>query len=139
MSQRIGLTAQMDNLPVASVNQQAQWRVECKVGTITQDGVFTAAENGDPQGTIKVTMGKQTASITVRIAQAPIVVEGFENGTAWGSSGVRVASHKVQVVDNPDMAAFGNKMLKIDYDMTLAAGVEKVWQAFMPIRWILMV
>ena len=125
MSQRIGLTAQMDNLPVASVNQQAQWRVEGNVGTITQDGVFTAAENGDPQGTIKVTMGKQTASITVRIAQAPIVVEGFENGTAWGSSGVRVASHKVQVVDNPDMAAFGNKMLKIDYDMTLAAGVEK--------------
>lgn len=123
-SQRINLTAQMDNLPVASNNSQAKWTVEGNVGTITQDGVFTAADNGDSQGTIKVTMGSQTASIAVSIAQAPIVIEGFENGSAWGSTGVRVASHRVQVVNNPDLAAFGSSMLKIDYDMTLAAGVE---------------
>lgn len=124
-SQRISLTAQMNTLSVATNNRLAQWKVEGNVGTITQDGVFTAAKNGDSQGTIKVTLGNHTASITVNMAQPPVVVESFENGRAWGSSGVRVASHKVQVVDNPDLAAFGTKALRIDYDMTLASGVEK--------------
>ena len=123
-SKQISLTAQMDNLAVVSNNRQAQWKVEGDVGTITQDGVFTASGEGGAQGTINVTMGKQTASIIVNIGQLPIVVEGFEDGTEWGSSGIRIASHKVQVVNNPDLAAFGNKMLRIDYDMTLAAGVE---------------
>jgi len=124
MSQKISLTAQMDNLAVVSDNRQAQWKVEGNVGTITQDGVFTASGSGGSQGTIKVTMGKQTASITVNIGQPPVVLEGFEDGAAWGSTGVRVASHRVQVINNPDLAAFGNKFLRIDYDMTLAAGVE---------------
>jgi len=124
-SQKITLTAQLDTVPVATNSKLAQWKVEGNVGTITQDGVFTAAGNMDSQGTIKVTLGNQTASITVNIAQPPVVLEGFENGTAWGSSGVRVASHKVRIVDNPDLAAFGSKVLRIDYDMTLADGVEK--------------
>jgi len=124
MSQQISLTTQMDNLTVVSNSRQAQWKVEGNIGAITQDGVFTASGNSGAQGTIKVTMGKQTASITVNLAQPPTEVEGFEGDTSWGYTGVRVASHKVQVVNNPDLAAFGNKVLRIDYDMRLAAGVE---------------
>lgn len=125
MSQKISLTAQMDNLTVVSDNRQAKWQVEGNVGTISTDGVFTAATNGDKTGTIKVTMGKNTASITVNIATPPVVLEGFENGTAWSSTGIRTASHRVKVVNNPDLAAFGSNALRIDYDMTLADGVEK--------------
>jgi len=124
-SQKINLTVQMDNLTVVSDNSQAQWKVEGNVGTITKDGVFTAYENGEKSGTIKVTMGSLTAGISVNIATPPKVLEGFENGASWGSSGVRTVSQSVKVVNDPDLAAFGKGALRIDYDMTLAEGVEK--------------
>ncbi|SHI54449.1 phosphodiester glycosidase family protein [Thermoclostridium caenicola] len=124
-SQKITLMAQLDTVPVAANSRLAQWKVEGNVGSITKDGVFTAASNAEGQGTIQVTLGKQTASITVYIAQPPVVLEGFENGTAWGTTGVRVASHRARIVEDPDLAAFGSKVLRLDYDMTLAAGVEK--------------
>ena len=125
-SQTLNISAEMDNLKVPfSNNSLIKWQVDGNVGTITQDGVFTASGSDGAQGAIKATIGNATATIPVTLAKMPDVLEDFENTGSWASTGIRTASQSVGVVEDPTMAAFGNKMLKLDYDMTLMPGVEK--------------
>ena len=125
LSQTLNISAELDNLKVPFFNKNLiKWQVDGGVGTITQDGVFTASGSDGAQGTIKATIGNATASIPVTLSQSPDVLEGFENGSSWTSTGIRSASQNVSVVEDPAMATFGSKMLRIDYDLTLMPGVE---------------
>lgn len=55
-----------NHMPLASDNSCYKWAVTGNVGTITQDGVFTATNSGS--GTIDVTAGDRSVSIPVMVA-----------------------------------------------------------------------
>ncbi len=124
-SQALTAEARYNDIKVASNSSHFKWEVEGNIGTITPEGVFTAKAGGDQKGRIKVSLGSATAYIDVALTQEPVVIESFENGNGWSTSLVRAASGSATIVENYDIAAFGNKALRLDYDFTLTAGVEK--------------
>lgn len=110
---------------VAAPDSAFTWTVEGNIGVITQDGVFTAAQSATGTGRIVVSYGSTVAYVDVSIADAPGVIEDFENGSTWSASTIRAKSGKVTVVEDAQLAKSGKKLLKIDYDFTLADGIEK--------------
>lgn len=102
-----------------------KWQVEGNIGSITQDGVFTAAPGTPGNGRITVSYGSVTAAIDVVFSDTPDILEDFENGTVWGSSTIRAKLGKATVIQDANLAKSGSKLLKIDYDFTLGAGVEQ--------------
>lgn len=110
---------------VAAPDNAFTWAVEGNIGSITQDGVFTASPSATGKGRIVISYGTAVAYVDVALADAPGVIEDFENGSSWGYSTVRAKSGNVAIVEDSKLAKSGKKLLKIDYDFTLAEGVEK--------------
>ncbi|MGI6084714.1 MAG: phosphodiester glycosidase family protein [Acetivibrionales bacterium] len=113
------------NIKVNSTDRSFNWQVEGNIGTITQDGVFTMAENAVGDGRIVVKYGNTAAYIDVVIPATPNAIEDFESAIEWGYSTVRTKSANVSIIQDKEMARSGSGLLKLDYDFTLGAGVEK--------------
>ena len=116
--------AYYQNIKVNSTDNSFNWQVEGNIGTITQDGVFTMAENATGNGRIVVKYGSTTAYVDVVIPATPNAIEDFENAIGWGYSTVRTKSANVSVIQDKEMARSGSGLLKLDYDFTLGSGVE---------------
>ncbi len=112
------------NNKVNSSDSSFDWQVEGNIGTITQDGLFTMAENASGNGRIVVKYGNISANIDVVIPATPNAIEDFENAIGWGYSTVRAKSANVSVIQDKEMARSGSGLLKLDYDFTLGAGVQ---------------
>ncbi len=121
----LSCSAYYQDIKVASSDNAFNWRVEGNMGTITQDGVFTLAQGAKGKGRIIVSYGNVSASIDIVAGDSPNDIEDFENGTAWGSSIVRANSGSAAVVKDASLARSGSGLLKVNYDFTLEAGVEK--------------
>ncbi len=121
----LGVTATLNNNPVYAINSNFTWTVEGNIGTITADGVFTAAQGASGKGKVYAKRGSLTASFDIVITQAPVSLEDFENGSQWSATKVRANGAAASVTSDTSIVKFGSKALKIDYDFTLANGVEK--------------
>jgi exopolysaccharide biosynthesis protein len=117
--------AYYQNIKVYSTDSSFTWEVEGDIGTITQEGVFTMAENATGNGRIVVKYGSTVAYIDVVIPATPNAIEDFESVIDWGYSAVRAKSANVSVIQDKEMARSGSGLLKLDYDFTLGTGVEK--------------
>jgi len=113
------------NMKVNSSDSSFIWQVEGNIGTITQDGVFTMADNASGSGRIIVKYGNISAYIDVVIPATPNAIEDFESAINWGHSSVRAKSANVSLIQDNEMARSGSGLLKLDYDFTLGTGVEK--------------
>jgi len=113
------------NMKVNSSDSSFTWQVEGNIGTITQDGVFTMADNASGSGRIIVKYGNTSAYIDVVIPATPNAIEDFESAISWGYSSVRAKSASVSLIQDKEMARSGSGLLKLDYDFTLGTGVEK--------------
>ncbi|HBR03299.1 MAG TPA: hypothetical protein DD738_11880 [Ruminiclostridium sp.] len=120
----LSCTAYYQDVSAYANDSSFKWSVEGNIGSITQEGVFTAAQTPGT-GRIAVSYGSVKAYIDVTFSDAPDSVEDFENGTLWGSSIIRAKSGTASIVQDAAMAKSGTKLLKVDYDFTLADGVEK--------------
>ena len=112
------------NIKVNSSDSSFYWQVEGNIGTITQDGLFTMADNASGSGRIIVKYGNTSAYIDVVIPATPNAIEDFENQISWGYSSVRAKSANVSLIQDNELARSGSGLLKLDYDFTLGAGVE---------------
>lgn len=112
-------------IKVASSDESFTWEVQGGIGTITPQGVFTAAPGASGNGKIIVRYGNVSASIDVTVSSSSDVLEDFENGSKWGTSSDRAKSVAASVVTNKELAKSGSNLLKVDYDFTLADGVQK--------------
>lgn len=112
------------NMKVNSSDSSFDWQVEGNIGTITQDGLFTMADNATGSGRIIVKYGNISAYIDVVIPATPNAIEDFENQISWGYSSVRAKSANVSIIQDKEMARSGSGLLKLDYDFTLGKGVE---------------
>lgn len=112
------------NIKVASDDTSFTWNVEGNIGTVSEDGKFTAAMNAQAKGRIVVSYGNTKAYIDVVFPGPPDIIEDFENNNNWGAFKERAKSVSASVIENKDLARSGTKVLKIDYDFTLDSDVE---------------
>lgn len=110
----LSATAVYKSLALKAQDSCFTWSADPAVGTITQDGVLTAA---DKSGTGKVTVsaGGRSASITVSVAGHIKQLEGFETGV---SSLTGSASLQVQAETGADLVRFGSQSARLDYDVS---------------------
>lgn len=82
-------TAAYKHRPLKADRSAFRWSVDGNIGTIDDDGVFTAAAPGT--GTITVSAGGRKASVEVTVSKMALkTVEDFENGVGSirGASGI---------------------------------------------------
>ena len=109
------------HLQLTSADTDFTWSVSEGLGTVGEDGVFTAAE--DPgTGTLTVTKGGCSLSIPVTITTMPLkTLEDFEDG-AGGYSGYGA---ELSAVTGGDTVRYGSGALAVSYTLDgSGAGVE---------------
>ena len=92
------------------------WSADAAVGTVDQDGVFTATGKS-AAGNLTVTAGGKTITIPVTVAGHVIQLDGFEDGVAslTGTDSVSVAAETAS-----DYVRFGEQSAKLTYDTSVA-------------------
>ena len=109
------------------------WKVEGNIGTITEEGIFTASDTASGRGRLVVSYGNVSSYIDVAITEAS-VIEDFEKGSLWDYSTVRSKSGNISVINGLGLAKSGSNLLKIDYDFSLDQGIEKGTAGFYGFR-----
>lgn len=91
------------------------WIISKDFGTIDEAGVFTAGKNLI-DGKIAAKVGDVAVSVTGRIGNLPIVLEGFENADNIEMKSIRAeASGRISKIDEPII--LGNSSYKFNYNM----------------------
>lgn len=108
-------SAAYKHLPLKADPEVFSWSLEGDIGTIDQNGLFTASALGT--GKITVTAGTQSASIDVTVSNQHLeTLESFEGETTiFRGSGER-ASFSLNRDGN--YVRFGKASGKLDYDLT---------------------
>jgi hypothetical protein len=117
---QITVEATANTIPVICQNNQFSWSIKGNIGTINQNGLFTAAADSGLTGTIVATYGAKRCEIQVSVGRLPVVVEDFEDGTTgWVATGTSIPHGSVTISEetNEDYVMFGKKSLKFKYNM----------------------
>jgi large repetitive protein len=112
--------ATYNTIPVICQNNQFSWSVTGNIGTIDQNGLFTAAKGSGLSGTVIASYGSKNCEISVSVGKLPVVVEDFEDGTAgWTGARIRLPAEGVTISEETDenYVMFGKKSLKLQYNM----------------------
>lgn len=122
------VSAYNDRQKVYADNEQFTWNVEGDIGTIDNEGVFTAADRTG-SGTITVSYGSVEATVKVEVGKEPVILEDFENGIDhWYVHGARYTSIDMSLATAPaDPVRFGNHAMRLDYDFTGQQGTSGVY------------
>jgi len=92
-------------------DNQFTWSVSENIGTINNNGIFTAASVKGLEGSINVSYGSKTHSIPVSVGRAPVTVEPFDNNTNWITEECNFTSDHAKV-------KFGFGAMELNYDLT---------------------
>jgi exopolysaccharide biosynthesis protein len=114
------MEATSDNFPVICQNAQFTWSVTGDIGTIDQDGLFTAASGSGLKGTIVAAYGSKSCKIPVTVGKLPLVIADFENGTAgWTLTQTKIPAGGLAMREETaeELVCFGKKSLKLEYNM----------------------
>lgn len=105
-SEALVAKAKYNNLDVLSSASAYRWEVVGGIGSIDQNGVFTAGEQ-QGSGQIIVTAGDCSTTIDVTVGAEIREIESFES--------YEPAAEPLSVETAKDNVRFGNKSLRIDY------------------------
>ena len=112
-------------------NEAFTWKCDSEIGTIDKKGNFTATADAGKNGYITVSYGKVSAKVIVTIGQLPIEITGFENDKAgyWKNSQVGGGSGSCEINENLDYVRYGNKSLKINFNLKGTTGTvgTQIW------------
>jgi len=127
----LNATGVLEGAVIDGLDSSYQWIVDPSVGTITQDGVFTAANAPEASGSINVSWGATSRSIPVYIARNPMDIEAFESTTGWSFKNIRNSKSAARAVIDENIAVFGTGLLRVYYNFKSqsesdkgAAGIE---------------
>lgn len=121
----LGLLATYQNRDVILKEGDLKWEVPEELGEMEGNQLHTSAENSS-SGTIRVTAAgtEVSASINVQVGQLPVILYDFEDGVGdWEASVVgrgEVTSIESAAYEDGEPVRFGNKSLKLNYDLTNA-------------------
>lgn len=117
---QINIEATVDTFPVICQNTQFTWSVIGDIGTIDQNGLFTAASGSGLNGTIIATYGGKSCEIPVSVGKLPVVIEDFEDGiSGWIATRTKIPAGGLVMSEetNEEYVMFGKKSLKLEYNM----------------------
>ena len=107
-------TAAYQHLSLAATASSFTWKVTGNIGTITQDGKFTAGTPGT--GTITVTGGGRTASIPVTVSGVALhTVENFEAADLSGTFSDTGSGISISRATDSDHVKLGRSAGKLTY------------------------
>lgn len=121
----LGLLATYQNRDVIVREGDLTWEVPEELGVMEHNQLRTSPDNSS-SGIIRVTVTGTdvTSSINVQVGQLPVILYDFEDGVGdWVASVVgrgEVASIEAVNYESGEPIRFGNKSLKINFDLTNA-------------------
>ncbi|MFP4697426.1 MAG: phosphodiester glycosidase family protein [Eubacteriales bacterium] len=110
-----------------------EWVTEGSIGSIDENGIFTASELENESGKIIVnyknptTSKVITTSIDVNIRDSVVIIEDFESGNKWEATGVRY--NEILYMETSNNVKFGNKAGLLAYDFRDTVGTSGVYLA----------
>ena len=116
----LNVEASYHSMPVYSSDKLYAWKVTGDIGTIDENGVFTAVQTTeDKTGSLQVTMGQITLTLPVTVKAMVLegrAVHGFEADDPQAAA----AGTGVGARINRDLTKvrYGTQSLKVDYDFT---------------------
>ncbi|TDQ42868.1 Ig-like domain-containing protein [Aureibacillus halotolerans] len=125
---QLQVTALREGQVIQATNDRFKWSIEGDIGTIDENGVFTAANGNDLRGEIVVNYGDVQTTMDVSIGQAPVIIEDFEEGIdQYVATGAEVNSIDVEEETNLDYVRNGSKSAKLSYDFIGKPGTSGVY------------
>ena len=128
---KLGVKAYYQSDLLICSNEAFTWKCDAEIGTIDKKGNFTATSEAGKNGYITVSYGKVSAKVVVTIGQLPIEITGFENDKAglWKNSQVGGGSGSCEINENLDFVRYGNKSLKINFNLKGTTGTvgTQIW------------
>ncbi|NGP60503.1 metallophosphoesterase [Paenibacillus thiaminolyticus] len=125
------VSALRDGQEIVADNNRFTWRVEGPIGTIDEDGVFTATDDTEKSGRIVAAYGGIEASMEVNVGLPPVILEDFESGMDryLTTSGDRYQNVRVSAETNEEFVRFGSSSAKLEYDFTDTVGISGAYLA----------
>lgn len=125
------VTALRDGQEIVADNSRFTWRVEGPIGTIDEDGVFTATDDTEKSGRIVAAYEGIEASMEVNVGLPPVILEDFESGMDryLTTSGDRYKTVRVSEETNEEFVRFGSSSAKLEYDFTDTVGISGAYLA----------
>ncbi len=119
-------TAAYSHLPLKADPEAFTWTVEGNIGTIDQQGRFTAITPGT--GTITASAGGQRATVQVTVSKVALkTVEDFETEDTIFTQGSGNPMRFTRVTDN---VRLGRGAGQLDYTLTEELGYTAKWQTW---------
>lgn len=125
------VTALRNGQVIQADNDQFEWRVEGPIGTIDEQGRFTATNEPQQEGKVYVKYGDVEASMTITVGVPPVVLEDFEQGLDryLVTSGANFVKSIASITTEEEFVRFGNQALKLEYDFTGTTGTSGAYLA----------
>ncbi|MFS1517132.1 S-layer homology domain-containing protein [Bacillus sp. SCS-151] len=102
------------------------WSVTEAIGTISNSGLFTAAES-EGSGKITATLGKTSVSVPVTVNNKPLSLDSFDDVSKWTAETAR-SSASIAKSSESEPRQEGSASLKLSYDFSV--GEEGVAAAY---------
>ncbi|URN94667.1 MAG: S-layer homology domain-containing protein [Candidatus Pristimantibacillus lignocellulolyticus] len=116
---QLNVKATRNGQVVATSNNDLDWSVTGNIGTVDDNGIFTATSESGQSGTISVSFGEVTDSFTVNVGIPPVVLEDFENGIGnYVAAADRANLFEIDWITDQDFVRNGNAAVKLSYDFT---------------------
>lgn len=124
VNETLVVTALRDGQVIQSSNDVYEWRVEGDIGTVDENGVFHATNEGGQSGAIIVSYKGIETSMKVNVGVPPVVLEEFESIESYQASGARYNTIAVDLNTDPDYVRSGDASLKLSYDFIGTTGTS---------------
>lgn len=124
----LSVKAFYNNSLLTCSNESFTWACPDYLGTVSEDGVYTATSTADVSGEITISYGDVQATVKITIGQLPKVITGFENariGTSsgqWRNSQMGGGSCDLSVNGDLEYVKFGYRSLRIDFKLAGTTG-----------------
>jgi hypothetical protein len=116
---QLSANGRLNNAPVLSSPRSFGWAVEGEIGTISEEGVFTASPEIGKTGRVTVTGGGLTAVLTVSVGAEPLIIADFENGL--GALTAREGGLTPKLVTDGNLVERGTAAAALTYDFSHGA------------------
>lgn len=123
--EKLSVTALRNGQVIQAANRSFEWRVEGAIGTVDENGIFTATSDNGQNGRIVVKHGNVETSFEVNVGLPPVILEDFESGLGnYTATNAKANYARLAEVTDQDYIRSGSKALKLEYDFTGTVGTS---------------
>jgi uncharacterized protein YjdB len=113
--------------PLTLTGQEATWSVSpSSLGTVSSGGLFTAAATGDGLATVSASAGGVTASTSVAVGNADVVLDPMTDVSNWGLNVTNGASATLSESTTQLAQPGDSGSMDVHYTIPEASGVSQV-------------